>query len=263
LSQTEGRPLTKIAFPTDEHYPFQDDHARSVALQIVADFKPDIRIAGSDGMDFYSISKYDKDPARIKEAGLQHEIDLWKAGQREWRDACPEAHAFFILGNHEDRLRRYLWRHPELADLDVLRLNSLLGLPSLNIYWEQEKGLRANLELLLHGRLLIKHGEVVRKHSAYAARAELESEFYAISILTGHTHRGGSHYATTRNGVVVAHEAFCLCRLDPPYLRNPNWQQGIVLATVDQTSLPSIEPVPFFQRNGKVTAIWREKEYVE
>ena len=38
----------KVAFPTDEHYPYQDEYARDVALQIVADFSPDVLISGSD-----------------------------------------------------------------------------------------------------------------------------------------------------------------------------------------------------------------------
>jgi hypothetical protein len=252
--------VTKVVFPTDEHYPYQDEHARSVALQIVSDFNPDVRIAGSDGIDFYSISKFDKNPSRMKT--LQKEIDAWTAGQKEWRDAAPEANAFFLVGNHEYRFTRYLYNHPELYDLEALQFPNLLGLVSLGIYWEKSKGDAANLELNLYNRLLIKHGNLVRKHSAYSARAEIENEFYSISTLTGHTHRGGSHYAQTRQGVVVAHECFCLCRLDPGYVQNPNWQQGIVLADVTAGSL-SIEPIPFYQEHGLTKAIWRGKEYVE
>jgi len=62
--------------------------------------------------------------------------------------------------------------------------------------------------------------------------------------------------------VVEAHEGFCLCRLDPEYTPRPNWQQGIVLATVTPTSL-SIEPVRFFRHCGKVRAVWRGKDYAE
>lgn len=255
-------PTLRLAFPTDEHYPFQDDHARAVALKIVSDFDPHIRIAGSDGIDFYAVSAFDKNPDRIKKGGLQYEINCWMAGQREWRDAAPNARAFFLIGNHEDRLRRYLWRHPELFDLDVLRLPSLLRMAELDIVWEKEKGERANQELALYNRLTVRHGEQVRKYPAYSAKAELESEMFAISLLTGHTHRGGSYYARTRTGLVQAHECFCLCDLNPEYVRNPNWQQGIVLAEVSPNHL-AVEAIPFHRRLGKVTAYWRGKEYTE
>ena len=108
--------------------------------------------------------------------------------------------------------------------------------------------------------LVIKHGTLVRKNSAYAAYAELEREMFSISVMTGHTHRGGTSYITSRRGVVVGHECFCLCDLEPDYISNPNWQQGLVLATVDG-GLPSIEAIPFYKYKRKTRAIWRGKEY--
>lgn len=254
--------MIRIAFPTDEHVPFQDDSARSVALKIVADFNPDLRIAGSDGMDFYALSKFDRNPKRGQQAGLQHEIDIWQETQREWRDAAPQANAFYLVGNHEDRLRRYLWRHPELWDLEVLRLPNLLKMAELGIYWEKDKGERANLELVIYNQLVIKHGSIVRKNSAYTARGELENEGLSISTLSGHTHRGGTSYARTRRGVVLGQEGFCLCSLEPEYMQHPNWQQGIVLATVT-TEAVAMEPIPFYRAYGKTRAIWRDKEYIE
>ena len=247
--------LVKVAFPTDEHFPYQDEKARSVALKIVSDFNPDIRIAGSDGLDFYSVSKFDKDPDRMKNGGLQKEIDAWAAGQREWIDASPNAVAKFIPGNHENRLPKYLWRHPELHGLEVLELKNLLKFKDLGI--QETKNDEVSV-----GSLLIKHGLFVRKWSGYSANAELANEFFAVHTLTGHTHRGGTTYATTRNGVVSAHEGFCLCRLDPEYIANPNWQQGIVLAEVRDNKTVSFEPVPFYRRRNKVCGIWRGKEYV-
>ena len=179
--------MTRLAFPTDEHFPFQDEHARSVALQIVRDFGPDIRIAGSDGLDFYTLSRFDKDPNRIN--NLQWEINEWKRGQREWHDAAPEAGAFYLIGNHEERLKRYLFRHPELYYLEALQLPTLLGMAELGIFWEKSKGDEANLELVIHNKLVVKHGAVVRKNSAYSARGELEAEKHSISVMTGHTHQ--------------------------------------------------------------------------
>jgi hypothetical protein len=243
----------RIAFPTDEHFPYQDEKARQLALKIVQDFKPHVLISGSDGLDFYSLSDFDKNPDRTN--GLQEEIDQWQAGQREWRDVAPESKSFFLIGNHEDRLRKFLWRHPEIADLESLKLPQLLGLEKLGIVWEYAKGENANRELCLFN-LVIKHGKFIRRGSGMSARAELENEKFARSTLTGHTHRGGSHYAATRDGAVQAHECYCLCRLDPEYVQHPDWQQGIVLAEVTSQSL-SVESILF--NNSK--AVWRGQEY--
>ena len=250
----------KLIFPTDEHYPFQDEKARAVALQIANDFDPDLRITGSDGLDFYAISRFDKDPRRIKANGLQDEIILWTKGQREWQEATPNANAWFLRSNHDDRLQKYLMRHPEMYDLKVLQLPVLLGLDALGIVWEHEKGENANYELLIENRLLIMHGEIVRKFSAYTAKAILDQEMNQISILSGHTHRGGSYFIQSRLGVIQAHECFCLCSLNPGYVRKPNWQQGIAMATVTKNCL-AVEMVPFSHRGSKVYAQWRDKEY--
>jgi len=252
--------MTRLCFPTDEHYPFQDEKARSVALQIVQDFKPHIRIAGSDGLDFYAISRFDKDPKRLKEVSMQGEINQWKEGQNEWKSATPEAEVFFLRSNHDDRLQKYLMRHPEMYDLDALKLPVLLGLNALGIGWEHHKGENANYELVVEHRLLIIHGEIARKYSAYTAKAMLDQEMNQISVMSGHTHRGGSYFVQSRMGVIQAHECFCLCQLNPGYVRNPNWQQGIVLATVTDKTL-SVELIPFFASGDKTYAQWRDKEY--
>ena len=247
----------KIAFPTDEHFPFQDDQAREVAMMIVQDFSPDLLVVGSDGLDFYDISTFDKDPKRVK-VDIQKEIDLWKGGIREWSDAAPGARKRYIPGNHEDRLRRYLWRHPEIAALEALRLDKLLDFAALGIEWDEQE--YDNAEIVLFDRLSVRHGKYIRAAAGMTARAELEADRFSISCMTGHTHRGGTVHATTRDGLVMAQECFCLCRMDPAYLARPNWQQGIVLAEVDENQL-SIEAVPIniFQR-WKVGR-WRGNTY--
>ena len=189
---------------------------------------------------------------------LQNEIDEWQKGQREWKDASPNAAPFFLIGNHEDRLRRYLWKNPELVDLNGLQLPNLLNFTSLGISWGGEDRHR---EIDLMGKLLITHGGIVRQHSAYTARAVVEREKYARSVMIGHTHRGGVHYASTRDGVVQGIECFCLCRTDPEYMLNPNWQQGLVVAEITKANL-NIEPILFTRSGEGLKAAWRGKEYI-
>lgn len=247
--------MTKLIFPTDEHHPYADHEALSVAFQISEEFNPDVRIAGSDGVDFYTLSKFDKDPSRVKAGGLQHEIDQWIAAQKQWRDATPNAVIYHIPGNHEDRLRRWLWRNPEVHGLRALELGRLLELDELGITEAVDD------EVIFENKLIVKHGNKVSQKSAYTAQAELVGEHFKISTLTGHTHRGGTSYSTSRGETVIGVECFCLCRLDPDYLKNPDWQQGLTIAEVTPDYL-SIEPIPFFRLHGKVRAIWRGKEFI-
>jgi hypothetical protein len=164
------------------------------------------------------------------------------------------------MGNHEIRLQRYLWRHPEIAMLKILQIPQFMRLEELGIVYEDSDHEMANREVRF-GDLVVKHGSTVRKHSGYSARGELEREFYQVNTLTGHTHRGGVTFASTRNGVVQGVEGFCLCDLHPPYIDKPNWQQGIVLAEAFEDGDVAFEPVLFRRRIGEIYARWRGKEY--
>ena len=151
--------MNRIIFPTDEHHPYTNYHAVNLALQICHDFDPTIRIAGSDGVDFYSLSRFDKNPDRIH--SLQDEIDSWCATQRSWLSAAPNATNYFLVGNHEDRLRRWLWKHPELHSLRTLSLESLFEFDRLKLQMADRDG----QEMVFNDKLVVTHGSIVRKFS--------------------------------------------------------------------------------------------------
>ena len=249
--------MTKIVFPTDEHHPFADWKALELAWKITKEFDPDVRIAGSDGVDFYSISSFNKDPNIFKLGGLQHELESWYTSQDCWREVTPNAEVYFLIGNHEARLQKYLWKNPELHGLDVLNLENIFSFKELGIKMAEHDGLEQNF----YNQLVVKHGSIVRKHAGYTARGELEKEMYNISTLSGHTHRGGQVMVTTRNGVKQGVEGFCLCDTNPNYLHKPNWQNGLVLATVDKDSV-QFELIPFHKDSkGNMSAKWRGGNY--
>lgn len=209
---------------SDIHAPYHDPYAVELACKCINVIDPTRIIIAGDLIDAYMLSKFDKDPKRLHE-NLQNELDV--AGTilsdiLESRNYNCEV--VFIPGNHELRLHRYLCRHPELASLRVLELPTLLSLDEHGIiYYEHE--------FLPVTTLVVKHGDRVRKYSAYTAKAEIENERYSISTITGHTHRLGSHYATHRTGYVAGYENGCLCDVHPEYVRNPDWQQGFTYIT--------------------------------
>lgn len=246
--------MIKIAFPTDEHFPFQNDRAREVALKIVNDFNPDELPAGSDGLDFYKLSSFDRDPKRMT-FSLDTEIKMWQRAQLEWKSAAPNARRRYIMGNHEFRWDKALWKLEAFYELSELSLGSILGLNKLGIEPEI-------LDEISFGELVIRHGQIVRQHSAMSAKGEVEKQRHQVSTMTGHTHRGGMYMTTAREKVVYGLECFCLCRLDPWYGQGPyDWQNGIVLATIHNDKSLQFEPIPFSHVNGKVVAHWRDKEY--
>lgn len=145
---------------------------------------------------------------------------------------APKSRRLFFKGNHEDRLQREIRRMATKPEaLEILRLPTvesaltwpaLLGLDDLG--WEYHDR-RHNL----FDKLILKHGNVVRKWSAYSAKEECGR--YSKGGISGHTHRRGVFEHTDWNGVHAWFEHGCLCDLEPEYMEDANWQQGFLVVT--------------------------------
>ena len=92
--------------------------------------------------------------------------------------------------------------------------------------------------VLINGNFLITHGDLIRAHSSYTAKGM--SDKYGGSGIHGHTHRLGSYYRKNYFGIYGWWENGCLCDLNPDWITNPNWQQGLYwkLRQVRYTKLP-------------------------
>jgi predicted phosphodiesterase len=230
----------------DLQMPFQDDQALNLALAFIDHLKPDGIILNGDITDCYALSAYDKNP--LTPASLALEIAqthslmgrLANIPQKVW-----------VGGNHEDRLRRYLWkRAPELGILPQLDFPQLFGLADFGFTWMPYG------ELYRLGKLAVTHGTLVRKHSGQTAKAHFEK--YGTSVLINHTHRLGAYYKRTIEGVHGAWENGCLCRLDPEYEAHPDWQQGFSVVHVDpECGFFHVQQLPILrQARGKPFLIY-------
>lgn len=210
-----------VAFVGDLQAPFQDDLTLMALERFLKEFQPRKLIHVGDGIDMYAISAYNRDPERRFK--LQEEIDESTAIWKRWRDLLPSAEFHYHFGNHEDRLRRYLWSQaPELESLDVLDLPKLLHCKEFGIKtYEYGQG------QYLSSQFFIEHGDRVRQHSGYTAKAMMDRR--GMSGISGHTHRLGTFYRRDRGGTYVWLENGCLARLDPEYDAFPNWQQGFTI----------------------------------
>lgn len=248
-----------IAALGDTHAPYQDDKAVDLACQILEAVKPDEVVHLSDGVDFYALSSFDRDPDRVLQ--LQDELDTGYEVHKRLASAAPDAEWYYCGGgNHERRLYRYLTKHPEMYGLRALRLDKLLRLDDLG--WSTgEDG-----KEFLGRRLQLTHGEHYSKNAGWGVKRELEDRAYQQSVVMGHTHKIGK---TTRRGprlCVGGWEIGCLCTLEPEYRRNANWQQGMaIITTTDILGLHhfAVEPLEFVGRGkGARRVIFRGNEFV-
>jgi hypothetical protein len=214
----------------DVHFPFQDDVALDLLYQITGVVKPNLVACHGDLLDCYSISSFAKQLQH--RPSLRDEIDLAVDHFETMNGLAPKARRLFFKGNHEDRLQREIRRMATKPEaLEILRLPTiesaltwpaLLNLAQLN--WEYHDR-RYNL----FDKIILKHGNVVRKWSAYSAKEECGR--YSKSGISGHTHRRGVFEHTDWNGVHAWWEHGCLCDLEPEYVEDPNWQQGFLVVT--------------------------------
>ncbi|HMA77826.1 MAG TPA: metallophosphoesterase family protein, partial [Candidatus Paceibacterota bacterium] len=200
----------------DIHCPFHDIKAVDMLIDFIRREKPDRIILAGDIIDFYAISRFNKDPKR--RGGLRKEIYATRELLYCIRKAAPQAEIDYTKGNHEDRLRRYLWSDAsELEGLDGLTVQDQLCVDKFDINYHEDG--------VEEGKLFVYHGSVVHKHAGYSARAEFEKN--GRSGMSGHTHRDGKYTQRTRGGHFVWFENFCLCDLDAEYIDGvANWSQG-------------------------------------
>ena len=208
----------KVLFISDIHAPFQDDKAVDLMLKFSKYFKPEVIFIMGDLLDCYAISRFTKDPNGALK--FQEELDKAQDIIRKIREANKKAKIYYLKGNHEYRIQKFLWNNAkELANLHALEIENLLALRHYKVEWVKEGN-------MMYKGLLMKHGSVVRKFSCYTAKAEFEKN--GCSGVSAHTHRQGIYRQNNAGGDYIWMEAGHLCDPNQDYLEGekPNWQQG-------------------------------------
>lgn len=217
MVRKEHNKLQKVVIIPDVHAPYEDYRALQGIYKFIKDYKPDKVIQLGDMVDFYALSKFDKDPGRI--LSLQGEIDVARYHLKELRKAYPKGSITMLEGNHEMRLMKYLRANPEVSSLKSINsVPALLGLKDFDVAYKKNEEING---------FLFKHGHLVRGNSAYTAKGEMDNE--GTSGASGHTHRLGAHYHTDRSGQHAWFEMGHLCEEKAAeYMEGkvPNWQKG-------------------------------------
>jgi len=220
----------------DIHFPYHDPRTLRLVEQFLFQLQPDFVIYNGDLADFYQVSVFAKDPARVHM--LESDVKMVRSLFRRHREAMPNTDMVFIAGTHEYRFQKFMWSSaPELSSLTELTIPELYRLDKHNIqYIPFEQG------LLINGIFLVLHGDLVSIHASYTAKRMFEK--HGGCGIMNHTHRGGSFYKRDRFGTWGWWENFCLCDLDPDWTRNPNWVQGFSLIHFTDHKRFYVEQIP-------------------
>jgi len=234
-SVTPTNGLTLVA--GDMHFGTHDDRALSIFVEACRQLKPARVILNGDLPDLLAVSKYPKDARPKHTWSLRDEAAAMATFLRELESAVPrETVIVETEANHSGNGTASRWWRYLSENVPALmthpRAEELL---SYQAWWYPEwSRLRIEEDVLIAGELLVMHGEIVRKHGAYSARAH--SEKYAASVMHSHTHRVGmvaqripGLRGGRGEGVQRSYEIGCLCSLEPVYAKGVNWTQGFAI----------------------------------
>ena len=223
----------------DQHFPQQCEQTESIFLDVVAQLRPARVILNGDTVDLLAVSKYPKDQRftwTLREEvtafhGFLHR--LMSIGNA-WGLRVLETEANHSGNGTASRWHRYLsdrvpalYAHPDAQ--------TKLGYQE----WFYPTWCPITLveSVVVADDLLVLHGDIVRKHAAYSARAH--GEKWHSSIMHSHTHRSGSGIeripgvGSRSEAVRRVYEIGCGCRLDPSYASVPNWTNGFAIISHD------------------------------
>jgi predicted phosphodiesterase len=213
-------PQGRCGILSDVHVPYHDRTAVEAAVKYLRRRKLDGIVLNGDIGDFYSVSRFLKDP---KARSLRNEIQDQRDFLAWLRSQFRGAHIIFKRGNHEERWDAYIQgTDPRLWDLEELSFGNLLQLDAHGI---DLAGRRQNI---LAGHLNILHGHELEQGASSPvnpARGAFLRTKECVAI--GHRHQTSEHSEPTLSRKVIATWSMgCLCGLWPDYAVTNRWNHG-------------------------------------
>lgn len=229
----------------DLHYPYHDPSFLALIPRIVKLAKIYGIVQLGDALDFWQISRYDKNPARKRT--IAEDAALYKTTLIEWAKCLPKDGVIHqIEGNHCDRLRRYVWANAKELEGLVKTVPEMIGLRDLPIKaiwhpihkWDSCK----------IGDAILHHGHFFNQHLAVGNLTRYPKKF-----IQGHSHRfqfasNGTHFSASlghgSNESETAHQP-----------TPTGWQQAMgILVVINGVS--HLEPI--LVKNGRCVVYGQE-----
>jgi predicted phosphodiesterase len=213
----------KTLILSDIHIPYHDEVAVKAAVEYGKKQKPDIVILNGDIGDFYAVSRHDKDPRRC----LAEEIDAVRQFLFWLRKQFPKARIIYKIGNHEDRMERFL-----VKNAPVLLGTSDFEIPKLLRFDDMKIECVGSLNLIRLGKLSIYHGhELPQGMSSPVNPARGMWMRVQETLLAGHWHRVSEHTEKTgiSNRISSCWSTGCLCDMSPSYCIVNKWGHGFAI----------------------------------
>lgn len=224
--------IKKLGVFGDVHIPYQDNEALLTMFDKFEEEEVDAIYINGDLLDFYSLSFHEKDPRKAK---FKDEIQAGKEFLEYVRERFLGIPIYFIPGNHENRLERYLrTKAVELLDMDEFRLDVLLQVGATRIEYIP---FRTRVSF---GNYLIEHGDKIPGAGGVVpARTALMR--LKTNVIINHFHKTSSSsqrvYNVENSSTINGYSLGCMCELEPEYLEINEWNHGFAILYKDKNNI--------------------------
>ena len=200
-----------ILLISDLHIPYHNISAITAALDYGKENKVNTIIINGDLMDFYQMSRFEKDP---RKRSAKFEFDSTKAFLVILRDTFPNAQIYWIKGNHDVRYEHWLMaKAPEVFDDPYYKLEERLRLNEQRIHLINDKTIVKAGKLNIHHGHLFFRGFIAPVNSARGLYMKAKE-----STICGHVHKVHEHSETNLSGeLITCWTTGCLAELSPDY----------------------------------------------
>lgn len=234
--------IKKVLFLTDIHIPYQDNAAIEAAVEYGKKENVDCVWLNGDTLDFFMLSFHEKDP---RKNSIADELEAGKQFFAYLRNNFPKAAIYYIPGNHEIRLERYLKvKAPELLDVPDFQLDVFLKVREHDIIYVPYGS------KVYFGKLLVEHGDKMKGSGGVNPARTLALKFKRHTIC-GHFHRTSEAMSKVYDGdATVCYSVGALCELEPHFLQVNEHNHGAAIIEM----LPAGEFIVHNKKisNGKV-----------
>lgn len=218
--------IKNVAVWGDLHIPYHESDAVKAAIKLAKDDKVDAIFLNGDVMDFFGLSFHEKNPKNRPR--ISEELESARQFLKGLRKHFPNIPIYWIDGNHEHRLERYLAvKAPELLDTSEFQIATLLRMAEYGITY---LGFRTKCYF---GKLLVEHGDRLKGTGGVnpARTARLK---YKRSVLVNHFHKLSVDSGKQYDGdVMTCWSNGCLCELEPEYMEVNEHVHGVCHVQMD------------------------------
>lgn len=214
--------VKRLLILSDIHVPYHATQPIELAIDHGLSAGCDAILLNGDLADFYSISRYDRDPER-RDLSLEMEVvGEWL----DWLIARTKLPIYYKAGNHEERWDHYLWnKAAELWGLQRLRLPAMLDLAERGIEFIGDQ------RPIVFSGLPILHGHELPRGMSSPVNMARGVYLRAVhTMLVGHGHRTSQHTEPDfQHTETVCWSTGCLCDLTPAHARINKWNWGFAI----------------------------------